>query len=172
MFREYAGMRGRRNTKEIIDMNSRKGLKTLKFFPPRYKYTHSKYSSTPNKRSWVRRFKLWALHEQSWPLQELILGPHVALAHVGGAPLALPAAPVLLTLVQEEQLVRSPGDKKAKADVIKCPANPQKQSEVMPDLFFQDSYRYLLPSPHPGICGLLLFTKAKALCKFPTFLHA
>lgn len=38
----------------------------------------------------------------------LVQGPQVALAHVGGAPLALPAAPILLALVQEEELVRSP----------------------------------------------------------------
>lgn len=38
-------------------------------------------------------------------MQVLVEGPQVALTHVGGAPLALFAAPVLLTLVQEEELV-------------------------------------------------------------------
>lgn len=49
--------------------------------------------------------KHWVLDKQPGAMQGLVQGPQVALAHVGGAPLALPAAPILLTLVQEEELV-------------------------------------------------------------------
>lgn len=38
-------------------------------------------------------------------MQVLVQGPQVALTPVGGAPLALLATSVLLTLVQEEELV-------------------------------------------------------------------
>lgn len=131
-FREYAGVRGRRDTQEIISRHEfKKGLEsTQSFFPLRYKYTHAKYSTTPNKcSSGNSRFKRWVLHEQSWALQELIHGPQVALARVAGAPLALPAAPILLTLIQEKQLVRSPGERKAKAEVTRSSPNPSRQRE-------------------------------------------
>lgn len=51
----------------------------------------------------------------------LVQGPQVALAHVGGAPLALPAAPILLALVQEEELVRSPVERQEKPSLASVP---------------------------------------------------
>lgn len=65
-FREYVGERGRRDTQEIISRHEfKKGLESTLFFPLRYKYTHAKYSTTPNKCSSGNRFKRRVLHEQA-----------------------------------------------------------------------------------------------------------
>ena len=51
----------------------------------------------------------------------LVQGPQVALAPVGGAPLALLAAPVLLTLVQQEELVGGPAETEEERSSARAP---------------------------------------------------
>lgn len=51
----------------------------------------------------------------------LVEGPQVALAPVGRAPLALLAAPVLLTLVQQEELVGGPAETEEKRSSASAP---------------------------------------------------
>ena len=51
----------------------------------------------------------------------LVEGPQVALAPVGGAPLELLAAPVLLTLVQQEELVGGPAETEEERSLASAP---------------------------------------------------
>lgn len=79
-----------------------------KLFPLKYKHLAS--PSSPNSKK-VKIFprkcrsKLWILHKEPGATQVLVQRPQVAPSLVGGSPLALLAAPILLTLVQEEELV-------------------------------------------------------------------
>lgn len=51
----------------------------------------------------------------------LIQGPQVARAHVEGSPLALLAPPILLTLVQEEELAGGPVERQKKGSFAGIP---------------------------------------------------
>lgn len=106
------GRRGRTCLCEFIKQLKRNLLKALKlhnkFFPLKYKHLAS--PSPPNIKK-VKTFprkcrsKLWGLHKEPGTMQVLVQRPQVAPSIVGGSPLALLAAPILLTLVQEEELV-------------------------------------------------------------------
>lgn len=89
---------------------------------------HSTIFQTLKKiRTWTRKCgsKLWVSHKQPGALQELVQRPLVAVAPVGGAALALLAALVLVTLVQDEELVRGPEERWGKAAVSRRPQGPR-----------------------------------------------
>ena len=76
------------------------------------KFHHHPLKKKKKKKTFPRRRRpgLRVLYEQPGAVHVLVEGPQVALAPVGRAPLALLAAPVLLTLVQQEELVGGPAE--------------------------------------------------------------
>lgn len=155
-------------------MNSRKGLKALIFFPLRYKYRHSKYSTTPNKCSSEyigSNFVFYTSNRE--PCRNLFRG-HTLLS------------PTLVVRLwhclqrryfshwsKRNSLSEALGRRKQKlmsSGVPQVPGSREKESDTpaLPSQLSKSTCCLLLLIPHPGIYCLLLFTKSKAVCKFPT----